>query len=659
MEILIHSFLFLIAVIAFFYLPGSYINYLLRIKLNLLEDLFISTVFGLLLFTIFSFFASYLNLQIIVLLVILLLDVLAIKIKFWKRLKIDRKDILPFISVLILCAIFSIPLVTSGPEGDNLRLMGINSTDALWHLSLINELRSNFPPNNPGFSGESLIGYHFFTFFLMSKIGVILNIPSILLVFKLFPVLVSFLWGVGVYTFINKWTKNRLSAVIGVFLTMFGGSFVYFSWLEGYKSLSLDGGYGIMQPATSLINPPFAISIIFLVAFLFSLYEYLKSKSYSWLWIISLIVGLTPLFKVYGGIIIMIGFLMLFLYEIFRRRFKIIPFSLIAATLFFLTYWSFADRNAHLILHPLWPIHNNLRDNFPWYGYDEKIYTYSQQGVISGLIRTELYAFFIFFIGNLGTRIIGLFLGLIKVIKESKKPSLFFVVFISMTVLSLIIPVFFIQTGKVFETIQFTWYYLFLTSILSAIGYGYFLSLNFNLFLKLLFIIIVILATIPSAVSSIRGYLNFNDITFVNKDLYNSLNFLSMRGSYNDIVLILPEEEYSFESERISKWYYSDSKPFIPALANKSSFLSNQYIEFEHLDKEKRLRFIEQIIEMEKGITGKDIDVSEEFKNDVYKKLKNYGIVYIYSYYPLKITELFDNIKLIYSNPKAYIYEVK
>lgn len=659
MEILIQSFLFLLAVITLFYLPGSYINSLLKVKLNLLEDLFISTVFGLLLFTAFSFFTSYVNLQIIVVIAFLLLDILAIKSKFWTRLRLDKKDIIPLLFVLFLSLIFCIPMITSGFEGDSLRLIGVNNIDTLWYLSLINELKFNFPPDHPGFSGEPLFGYHFLLFFLMAKVGDIFNIPSITLVLKLFPVLIGILWGIGVYALIKKWIKNRLTAVIGVFLTMFGGSSVYLSWLEGYTSLHIDSGYGIMQPATSLANPPFAISIVFLIAFLFSLHGYLKSRFYGWLFIISLIVGLTPLFKVYGGIIIIVAFALLFLYEIFRKKFNIIFFSLISAILFFLSYWSFTDRNAHLIFYPFWPIHNTLIDNFPWYGYDEKIRTYSQQGVISGLIRTELYALYIFFIGNLGTRIIGLLLGIIFFLKNRKRPSLFTVVFLFLTLIALVIPTFFIQTGKVFETIQFAWYYLFLVSILAAIGYGCLFSLRFNLILKLFLIIIIIVATIPSAISSLRGYLNFNESTIMDKDFYNSLSFLSKNGDYNDTVLVLPEPSYLVTRDNIEKWYTYDNRPYIPAIGEKKSFMLNEYFDFKELNKKERLNFINQIVDIEKATDDGKLKVTEDVVGFVSEKLKTYGIVFIYSYYPLKFPNLSDNIELVYSNPKAYIYEVK
>ncbi len=79
--------------------------------------------------------------------------------------------------------------------------------------------------------------------------------------------------------------------------------------------------------------------------------------------------------------------------------------------MFFWNFWPFTDNFCFSDSLPLWAPHNVLRDNLPWYGYDEKIRTYSEQSVIKGIITTELFALYVFLFGNLGTRLIGTTFG--------------------------------------------------------------------------------------------------------------------------------------------------------------------------------------------------------------------------------------------------------
>lgn len=657
MEIIASVILFIIGIITFFYLPGKFVNNLLKIKLLFLEDLVISTVLGILLFTLVSLVFSFLKIDILIILFFAVIDILVIKQKFWTKFKFNRKDLIPVFIILILSLIFSITTITSGYTGDSLRLIGVNGHDGLWYLSLVNELRSNFPPEHPGFAGEPLRGYHFLLFFVMAKIGNIFNLSTITLMVKLFPVFTAILWGGGVYVFMYEWSKNRLTSVFAVFFTMFGGSFVFLSWLEGHKSLSLDSGYGIMQPATSLVNPTFAISIVFVIVFLFSVHKYINTKVVGWLFLITLIAGLTPLFKVYGGIIILGGYILLVAYEMIRRKFYILLSVLGVVILFFTTYWPFTEKGAHLIFHPFWAPHNVLRDNFPWYGYDEKIYTYSRQGVIRGLIKTELYAFYIFLIGNMGSRVVGLLLGIIKLIKDRKKPSAFSLLVFSMAFASIVIPLLFIQTGKVFETIQFAWYFLFFMGIFSAFGFGFLFSLKYNFILKILLAIIIIAITLPSSIEGLAKYATLSG-PLIEEPFYDSMRFLSKKGDYKDTVLSLPSEYVNLDKNDLLREFRSD-KPRISALANKRSFLSYEYFDFKELNIDERIRFVSSILKLEKSVVNNEFESIENLKPVIEKGISDYEIVYIYSPYPLKFVDLFGNIEKVYSNTRAYIYEVK
>ena len=52
-------------------------------------------------------------------------------------------------------------MVRSGLKYDfGLGFWGPNGHDGIWHLSLINQLKQQIPPQNPVFSGTTLSQYH-------------------------------------------------------------------------------------------------------------------------------------------------------------------------------------------------------------------------------------------------------------------------------------------------------------------------------------------------------------------------------------------------------------------------------------------------------------------------------------------------------------------
>src|SRR5581483_6602557 len=379
------------------------------------------------------------------------------------------KNIFPLIPIFIMSIIFSSTMLTSGQFVESIKFVGINQSDSFWHLSLINELKNHFPPDNPGFSGVALKGYHFFFNLLLAQISNSFNISPMSLYFHFFPLLFSLLWGSGVYVFVRRWTGNNNISILAVFLTLFGGSFSFILRLFGHPG-SLDDAFGITQPASSLVNPPFSISVIILIAFLFSLLQYFKSNNRGWLLPLVILAGSASMFKVYVGILIFSGLGTVMLLELLKKRFSFILVFFGALIIFLGTYGIFKDPTSRIFFDPLWSPNRVMEANLSWYGFAEKYDTYTKQGVIKGLLEIEFFALVVFIIGSLGTRIFGLIYFIPLFIKRKIKVTSFGIVLWVMTLVSILVPLFFIQSGKVFEMIQMTWYFLFLTSIIASLG---------------------------------------------------------------------------------------------------------------------------------------------------------------------------------------------
>lgn len=645
---------FLLSVLISFYLPGKLLSNTLGFNLNFLEKVFYSTTLGLVIFTLIAYVLSWVKLEVLLLPILLIISLISVKESNIKIPKLAKNDKSYILILIFFTLIFSLPLILNGQLNNTLRLFGVNAVDSMWHISLINELKYHFPPDNPGFSGVPLVGYHFFFNFVLAKLNSAFGTPVLSLYFHFFPVLTAFLWSIGVYVLTFKWTNSRRSSLWAVFLTIFGGSFAFILKLQGHPG-SLDDAFGMTQPYSSLLNPPLAISIVLIIATLFSICQYLKTKQNGYLMPIILFAGIITMFKVYAGIIVLGGVIFLSIIQL-RRKNLWLPICLFfSLILFYLTYWIFRDPSSKLLFDPLWSPHKVLIDNLPWYNYSEKFYTYSRVGVKHGILEIESFALLVFILGNLGTRLIGLILNFFFFIKSKKFPSDFALTLLSMLAISLIIPMFFIQSGKVFEIIQMTWYFLFFSALLAADGFGKFFSLRFNKSLKVGLIFIVVIATLPSMYEKINSYLLLKN-GIVSPLYFDAAKFLQSQGTYDSTLLEVPSanigKPLDTTDEDALSWYMSTSTPRFIALSNKRGFLNNEGINFIGTDFQLRVMLLASIAKYENAPGNYFM-----YQPQIQDGFKKYKIVYIYSPYRLIRLEK-TLVTNIFKNQEAYIYKV-
>lgn len=643
--------LFVVFVVSIIYLPGKLLLQKLNLKTTILEATFSSLVLGILLFTLINYIFSWLKLEPLVLIPFLIIDFMAIKSGNFS-LNIEKKLVKPLFFVFLLSLVFSSTMLVSGKFGNSV----IYRVDDLWHLALINELKTNFPPDNPGFSEVPLKGYHFFYNFFAAKASNLFFISPEYLHFTFIPVFLAFLWGIGVFTLVLSWSKRISTALWSVFLTMFGGSFAFMLLLQGHPGYSFNSGFGMNQPFGSLYNPPFSISIVILIFSLLALYKYESTKNKKWLIPLTLSIGLVTMFKVYAGMILLGGFLLYALYELYKKRWFIVWVIAGILVLFLGTFWVFSGGTGFLIFYPLWPPHRLLQ-SYSWYGYDEKMYTYTRLGVIKGLIQTELDGLNMFILGNLGSRTIGLFFLILIFIKNKIFPSKFAITLFLMALISILVPMFFIQSGKVFEIIQMSHYFLFFVSIFAAFGFSYFFSLNFNKVIKFFLLTVIVLITIPSTISDIPKYqATLKTATSLSNPYFQTMNYLSSLKDYNSTVLEIPDSKTQPNDKSITKWFNS-SNPGITAFSNKRSYLSNQYIEFPGMNIAQRYRILKKIILIEK-LDIENVSRKNEIAKEIKTELIKDNINFIFSPYKLSNITIIKGVKQIYENKPYYLYEI-
>lgn len=164
----------------------------------------------------------------------------------------------------------------------------LKANDDLWYVALMEEIKNHFPPNNPLYAGRPLVNYHFAADILIGEFYRVFPFFSSLdLYFRFFPVLFSFLIGLGVYCFAQRrWGRNV--GLWAIFFTCFCGSFGYVvSLLNKGFLFTGETTFWASQGNTILGNSPHALGIILLTAILFGLQLWQKKEAKKWLFLIS------------------------------------------------------------------------------------------------------------------------------------------------------------------------------------------------------------------------------------------------------------------------------------------------------------------------------------------------------------------------------------
>ncbi len=651
LKLFLEFFYFIFCGIIFFYIPGVLVLSHINQKLESPTNVFLSTILGIVLFTFAMYLLNVTRLP------ILIYPVAALVIWYSSKKKLLKIPVIPKIQrrpmhlVAALAVVFSFQMIFNGNFGDGIYYFG----DDMAHLGYISELRLGaFPYEHPATAGVSLRGYHFFYDFLIAQFSNVTRLSHFSLYFHFLPLLIAFGWAFGTYSLLYNWTKRVSAGLWGAFFVLFGTSFGYIFYLTGNTSMNMISAFGIDQPMMALWNGPYSFSVVIILAIINLMFLYLKKRELATLMLLSFLVGLASVFKVYSGMIALTGLGVLVVLELFRRNFQVLLAPVAAVLLTCTTYLVFAGKGAALFYLPLWPIERMIDANFPEYDYKEKIRTYSEQGVIRGLATTYAFGFGLFFLGNLGGRIIGILLLPVIYMKSRKLPSEFSVILFAMTLICTTLPMIVAQTIKVFELIQITWYYMLFASLFSAVGLSYFLSLKFHKALKILFSILIILLTLPPIYSAFQERIipmAQVDRQQYSSDYFQGMHYLKDHGEYSDTVLELPLSPEYAKKEAVDTWF-KNSSAHIPAFGEKRSYLGNQFIVFPNMPVDERTSFIAEInnAEFENN--------NEKSRTDIEEKLRANGIVYIYTTRPLTLFQSSEKVKIVYQNPSTFIYKI-
>jgi len=571
--------LFLILCLFVFTIPGYL---LLNVRLqneDLWKNLALSTTLGFVTFTLLSYLLMILQLNILILPIILVLDFIYLKNNVVPKLELKFNTFHCFVLIFFTIGVIG-QLLVIAPSGslinNNLSFWSALGRDGVWHLSLVEELQKGFPWQNPDFSGNRLLNYHFFSDIPIAQFNYFFKIPVLDLFFHFYPLLLSFLLGSLSFSLGKIIGKNSLAGFWAMVFTFFAGSFGFILTLIKDRTLGGESIFWSSQVQSSIGNPPQIIAFIIVLAILICLSEFLTSPRKRIGLGLVLLIGVLTEFKIYGAVVLLISLFIVSLWRLIKIRkidlFLVFLLSAILAAALYLPNTSGSE--GLLLFEPWWFIRTMVvaTDKLNWLDLELRRQTYLEHHSYLRVAQIEIEAFLIFLLGNMGMRFLG-FGQLFKFRKNFFKN--YFAQFIALVLLiSLVLPMLFVQKGVPANTIQFFQYFLLIFGILAGVSIAQFLTKISSKWLQIFIGLVIILLAIPTQIGLLKVFYSRPAFAQISNDELVALKFLQHNSMQNAIILSPPfiKKEYHFATPPI--WLWSDTS-YISAFSSRRTFVSD------------------------------------------------------------------------------------
>lgn len=435
---------------------------------------------------------------------------------------------------------------------------GANGHDGIWHIALAENL-SKWSFGMPVFSGYLLKNYHIGFDFFLALIHKITFIPIVNIYFQIIPPILAVAIGVLIYNFVFEWRKSASAALWSVFFTYFGGGF-------GYLIGKGESAFWSQESISTLINPPFALSLVVILSALIFLQKNKKVMA-------AILFGLLIEIKAYIGILALGSLFLIAIWKIIKEKKYDYLLLFIAALLISLILYLPLNSGSQslLVWQPFWFLETmmGLSDRIGWEKFYSAMTTYKSGHVwIKGITAYSL-AFLIFYVGNMGTRMVKE-LAVWKWVKNLKSLGYIEIFLMSVIAGGVVIPLFFLQKGTPWNTIQFFYYSLFFSGVLAGIA--------MSEIKNKIVIAFVILLTIPTTLVTLKDvYLPSRPPAEISNEELSALLFLSKEPS--GVVLTYPFDQAvakEAESNPPRPLYLYASTAYVSAFSAHPVFLEDQ-----------------------------------------------------------------------------------
>ncbi len=344
---------------------------------------------------------------------------------------------------------------------------GAHEHDGVWHLALIESAFRTFPFTFPVLIGQALGGYNYFidiVLYLLTFLG----LSASFLYFKVQPIV----W-FGVFSML-LYRAGRLVRTEKRYIRWLY-FFVYFSTsfgmvIQWLKHHTLSGSVGVptMQGALSMTNPQFMWSLCILLGIWIIIQNRKQTKLLGLLVFIGL--GLKFYFVIPALILISwhLGGLLVSK-QVKNAAIIALSTSVGLACAYVMFYMGSAPGG--LVWKPLEIPHQMIEDKNLWYDQimvQERYYIQQLGHVWSPrLWWIEIRTIFLFILFNYGLRLVGV-IGVALMAMLNVRNTRRFLPMIFAIIACTVMPILFIQRGTWWNSIQFLYYGIFLSSILTA-----------------------------------------------------------------------------------------------------------------------------------------------------------------------------------------------
>lgn len=555
------------------------------------------------------------------------------------KLKFDRKT-------LIILTIFIIgisgQLAIISPSGrtinGDLVFWSSHAHDAAWHIALVDEIQRGWPLQNPVFAGQKLVNYHFFSDIMPALLGKYLPVTDFDLYFRIMPFIYSLFFGASAYFLTRKMTGNFSASIWAVIFSYFGGSFGYIATYIKDRTFGGESIFWASMPQSSSGNPPQIIADFLVMAFLYFVYSYITTKN-KWSLISSiLILGTLTEFKIYGALV-------LFAATLFGALWQIAIPSLLLGAVLYLPNSS--GSTSFLIFQPWWFIRTMIVDpgRLNWLDLEHKRQTYIFEHNWKRVISIEVSGFLIFFFGNLGMRFIG-FWDYLKFVKTSFKNK-FNRIFVMTILISLIIPLLFLQKGVAPNTIQFLQYFILLLGILAGISTANILRAVGRPVYQYILATLIIVMMIPTQIALLYQFYSRPPLAKISAAEITALSFIKNNTDIDAVILTPEANPYIKQNGPISNiWAWTDTA-YVAALSDRREYFSDK----------------EQVDIMGYDFSGRESSRKTIFESKdpkiVREKIKETGVNLVYFPKPLEPKVNFGNLglNLIFENSDVEVWK--
>lgn len=547
-------------------------------------------------------------------------------------------------------------MIKSGlPIPGGIGFWGANGHDGIWHLALANSL-SRGSLQMPVFAGSALQNYHIGFDLALAILNKVTFLPVSLWYFQILPIVFALSLGVLTYTFVKSWSQSRSAALWSTFFVYFGGSFGYIVTLLRGEGISGESLFWSQQSISTLINPPFALSLIVLLLGLITFEQYRKNKNKKLFVISVLLFSLLLSIKAYAGVLVLTALSIQGVYEYFQKKSVSVFILLIPTFLLSLILFIPLNKSAGglIIFQPGWFLETMLAlsDRFYWPKLFEAIINWRAAHLYVKAIAGYFVAFIIFVIGNFGTRM--LFLVSLKDIRIrnirlfSLSGTTLFLFLIGFG--GLLAPMLFLQAGTAWNTIQFFYYSLFIAALFTGVSVDRLMKDINQHTLKRIVMLLIVLLTIPTTASTLlQVYLPGRPPAKLSDQEMSALSFLKTQP--DGVVLTFPYDPLLAKAAIPNPprpLYLYESTAYVSAFSNHPVFLEDEVnltiMNYQWKDRRASL----------------DKTYASTDQKNVYNFLRENNISYIYWVKPqfTQIGDLQLRLENIFENKEVIIYRV-